>query len=171
MKKFFLVVFCVLGLFGCVSYDNYYQLDEYYLARRQMETARFETNDETTILSASAQVLQDLGFTLDETETKLGLITAYKNREAGSTGAKAALIFLAAMGGTTPVYDTEQKIYTTLVTTKSRESKGYNVRIEFARVIWNNMNQSRIEKIQDHEIYQDFFDKLSQSLFLTAYSI
>ncbi|MBR4475353.1 MAG: hypothetical protein IKP05_01575 [Alphaproteobacteria bacterium] len=171
MKKFFIICFCALGLFGCVSYDNYYQLDEYYLARRQMETARFETDDEKTILAASAGVLQDLGFTLDETETKLGLITAYKNREAGSTGAKAAIILLAAMGGTTPVYDTEQKIYTTLVSTKSREAKGYNVRIEFARIIWNNMNESRIEKIEEPEIYQDFFDKLSQSLFLTAYSI
>ena len=80
-------------------------------------------------------------------------------------------MFLAALGGTNPVYDTEQKIYTTLVTTKSRESKGYNVRIEFARIIWNNMNESRVEKIQDPEIYQDFFDKLGQSLFLEAYSI
>jgi len=171
MKKFLVICLCVLGLAGCVSYDNYYMLDENYLARRQMETARFETNDETTILTASAGVLQDLGFTLDETETKLGLITAYKNREAGSTAGKAAIILLAAMNGTQAVYDTEQKIYTTLVTTKSRESKGFNVRISFARIIWNNMHESRIEKIEDAKIYQDFFDKLSQSLFLTAHSI
>ena len=158
-------------LFSCASYENYYKLDENYLYRRQLETARFETDDESTILSASANVLQDLGFTLDETETKLGLITAYKNREATSKGAQTALVILAALGGTTPVYDTEQKIYTTLVSTKSKESKGYNVRVEFARVIWNNFNESRIEKIEDPEIYQDFFDKLSQSLFLTAHSI
>ena len=149
MKKFLVICLCVLGLAGCVSYDNYYMLDENYLARRQMETARFETNDETTILTASAGVLQDLGFTLDETETKLGLITAYKNREAGSTAGKAAIILLAAMNGTQAVYDTEQKIYTTLVTTKSRESKGFNVRISFARIIWNNMHESRIEKIEE----------------------
>ena len=158
-------------LVSCVSYDNYYKLDENYLARRQLETARFETDDESTILSASANVLQDLGFTLDETETKLGLITASKNREAMSRGAQTAIVLLAALGGTTPVYDTEQKIYTTLVSTKSRESKGYNVRVEFARIIWNNLNESRIEKIEDPEIYREFFDKLSQSLFLTAHSI
>ena len=132
---------------------------------------RFETNDEETILSASAGVLQDLGFTLDETETKLGLITAYKNREASSAGAKAAIILLSAMNNTQAVYDTEQKIYTTLVSTKSRESEGYNVRISFARVIWNNMHESRSEKIEDPKIYREFFDKLSQSLFLTAHSI
>ena len=171
MKKFLIICFCALGLVGCVSYDNYYALDQDYLARRQMETMRFETDKEETILSASAGVLQDLGFTLDETETKLGLITAYKNREAGNTGAKVALIMLSAMNGTQAVYDTEQKIYTTLVSTKSRESTGYNVRISFARIIWNNMHEARTEKIEDPKIYREFFDKLSESLFLTAHSI
>lgn len=123
------------------------------------------------MLVASAQVLQDLGFTLEESETELGLITASKDREAGSAGERVALVFLAALGGTQPVYDTNQKIYVTLVSTKSPTNVGYNVRVEFARVIWNNMNQARIEKIEDPEIYQDFFDKLSQSVFLTANNI
>ena len=171
MKKFLVICLGVIGLSGCVTYDNYYQLDENYLARRQMETMRFEADNEETILAASAGVLQDLGFTLDETETKLGLITAYKNREASSTGAKAAIILLAAMSDTQPVYDTEQKIYTTLVSTKSKESKGYNVRITFARVVTNNMHETRNEKITDQKTYRDFFDKLSQSLFLTAHEI
>jgi len=171
MKKFLAVCLCVLGLNGCVSYDNYYRLDDNYLARRQMETMRFDTNDEATILSASAGVLQDLGFTLDETETKLGLITAYKNREATSAGAKAAIILLSAMDGSQPVYDTEQKIYTTLVTTKSKNSSGYNVRISFARMVTNNLHETRNEEIDDPKIYREFFDKLSQSLFLTAHEI
>ena len=171
MKKFIVICLCVLGLNGCVSYDNYYQLDDDYLARRQMETMRFETNDEETILAASAGVLQDLGFTLDETETKLGLITAYKNREATSTGAKAAIILLSAMNKTQTVYDTEQKIFVTLVSTKSRESAGYNVRISFARTITNNMHETRNEEITDSKTYREFFDKLSQSLFLTAHEL
>ena len=173
MKKFFLICSCAIALFSCASYDNYYKLDENYLARRQMETARFETDNEELILSASAAVLQDLGFTIDETETKLGLITASKKREAGNTGAKLALIMLSALSKShePPVYDTEQKIYTTLVSNKSQNSNGYNVRIEFARIIWNNKNESRIEKIEDPEIYRDFFDKLGESLFLTAHSI
>ena len=171
MKKFIAICACIIGLAGCVTYDNYYQLDSDYLNRRQIETMRFETDDEETILAASAGVLQDLGFTLDETETKLGLITAYKNREASSTGAKAAIILLSAMSDTQPVYDTEQKIFTTLVSTKSKESKGYNVRISFARIIWNNMHESRTEKITDQKTYREFFDKLSQSLFLTAHEL
>lgn len=159
------------ALSGCASYKNYYRLDENYLSRRQLETRNFETGDEKLLLSSSAQVLQDLGFTLDETETDLGLITAYKDREAGSAGQKAGMIFLAAFFGTTPVYDTKQKIYVTIVSRKSSINDGYNVRAEFARVIFDNMNGTRLEKISDAGIYQDFFGKLSQSVFLTANNI
>lgn len=171
MKKIFVLFLLVVFMTsGCVSYEHYYKLDEQYLARRQLETRAYETQDEEALLVASAQVLQDLGFTLDESEIKLGLITANKDREAGSTGAKVGMILLAAFAGTQPVYDVNQKIYVTLVSTKNYNN-GYNVRIEFARVIWNNMNQARIEKIEDEEIYKDFFDKLSQSVFLTANNI
>ncbi len=156
---------------GCVSYTDYYRLDEEYLARRQLETKNFDTKDEELLLSSSAQVLQDLGFTLDETETNLGLITANKDREAGSTGQKVGMVLLAALAGTRPIYDVQQKIYVTLVTTKSKTNSGYNVRVEFARIIWDNMKNARTEKISDEEIYQDFFNKLSQSVFLTANNI
>lgn len=169
MKKIlFFCISLILVISGCASYKDYYLLDEQYLARRQLETRRFETDDEENMLIASAQVLQDLGFTLEESETKLGLITGSKDREAGSTAGKVGLIILAALAGTQAVYDTNQKIYVTLVSTKNTTSKGYNIRVEFARIIWNNMNEARIEKIEEPEIYQDFFDKLSQSVFLTA---
>lgn len=172
MKNVFILFLMVsFVVSGCVSYDHYYKLDEQYLARRQLETRRYDTNDEEALLVASAQVLQDLGFTLDESETKLGLLTASKDREAGSTGEKVGVFVLAVLFGTPMIYDTNQKIYVTLVSTKSHNGDGYNVRIEFARIIWDSAKNARIEKIQDEEIYKDFFDKLSQSVFLTANNI
>jgi len=177
MKRFvslLLLLFLVPLLVSCglsSSYSNYYKLDRGYLARRQLETVRFETNNEDMILSSSVQVLQDLGFIINESEIKLGLITATKNREAGSTAGKVALIIASAFIGQPAVYDTKQKIYVTLVSTKSREAKGFNVRVEFTRMVWNNVNETRIEKIKDPEIYRDFFNKLGQSLFLTANAI
>ena len=171
MKKIISAFLTICILSGCVSYSDYYKLDEQYLARRQLETRNFETANEELLLSSSTQVLQDLGFTLDETETSLGLITANKDREAGSVGQKVGMILLAALAGTQPIYDEKQKIYVTLVSTKSKTNVGYNVRVEFARIIWNNMKNARIEKISDEEIYQDFFSKLSQSVFLTAHNI
>lgn len=171
MKKITNFLLAISLLSGCASYKDYYKLDEQYLARRQLETRNFETKDEELLLSASAQVLQDLGFTLDETETELGLITANKDRDASTTGEKIGMIFLAALAGAQPIYDEKQKIYVTLVSTKSNTNSGYNVRVEFARIIWDNMKNARVEKIGDEEIYQDFFGKLSQSVFLTAHNI
>ena len=45
MKRL-LAVLTVFMLAGCVSYNNYYQLPVDYLERRQIETRRFETNNE-----------------------------------------------------------------------------------------------------------------------------
>lgn len=167
MKRLF-VFLSLCFLFGCVSYDNYYRLQPDYLERRQIETRRFDTNNEEDMLVASAQVLQDLEFTLETSDTSLGLLTATKDREVGSTAGQTALIVLAALGGTTPVYDVNQKIYVTLVSNKSQDNDGYNVRVSFARIIWNNMNEARVERILDPQIYVDFFDRLGQSMFLTA---
>jgi hypothetical protein len=166
MKKF-IAILMVFGLGACVSYDHYYELPENYLAVRQMQTRNFETKDEDAMLTAAAQVLQDLEFTISESETKLGMISATKNREAGSTGEK---VFAALFGGRNATYDTEQKIYATVVSTHSK-NRGYNVRLVLSRTVWNNRGQPRSEEIDDEDIYRDFFNKLGQSMFLTANDI
>ena len=56
MKRL-LAIISVCFLTGCVSYRNYYQLPVDYLERRQIETRRFETDNEEDMLVASAQVL------------------------------------------------------------------------------------------------------------------
>lgn len=165
MKKLLVCLFFLLNLYGCASYQNYYKLDEDYLKRRQMETRFFEVKDEEKMLISASQVLQDMEFIIDESETKLGLITASKNKEVGNSAGKVAVIFLAALGGSQPIYDVEQKIYVTIVSTK--HSNGYNLRADFSRIIWNNMGEARVEKINDEETYQGFFEKLNQSVFLT----
>lgn len=171
MNKFILVCVCAL-IGGCASYADYYKLDADYLQRRQLETRYFETSDEKAIVVASAQLLQDLGFTLEESETSLGLLTASKDREAAPVAQKVGIIVLSALAGTQPIYDVKQRIYVTLVSSKNGKKNGYNVRVEFARVIVDNQGTSRAERlIADKKIYDDFFDKLSQSVFLTANSL
>ena len=52
------------------------------LKHRQLQTRRFETADEKKILSASAALLQDIGFTIEESETELGVLLGSKTRSA-----------------------------------------------------------------------------------------
>ena len=171
MKNLLLALLILLTTASCVSFDDHFKLDAQYLFRRQVQTRRFEADDENAMLVASAQVLQDLGFTLKESETKLGLITASKSREASTTAAKVGIIALAILAKEVPNYDKEQNIFTTLVTTKSRDSRGFNVRVEFAREIITNQGDRRLQVIHDPEIYKEFFDKLSQSVFLAAHDL
>ena len=48
------------------------------LAQRQLQTRRFDTTDEQKILKTCAALLQDTGFTIDESEAKLGIMIASK---------------------------------------------------------------------------------------------
>lgn len=170
MKKYsFLIFLLYIFVSGCsISYNSFYKLDDKYLERRQLETKFFETNDEDKILSSSVQVLQDLGYIISETNMYLGIITGTKNRDAGSTGQKIGALITAALFGATPVYDVSQQIYVTLVSSKSKGNKGYNIRVEFATIIYNNIGTYRVERRLEPNIYKEFFEKLSQSVFLTA---
>jgi predicted transcriptional regulator len=168
MKRFLMLI--LLTVSACTSYKDYYRLDDKYLSRRQQETRNFMVENEEQMISASAQVLQDLGFNIEESDVKLGLIVAAKDREAGSTAGKAGIVLLSLFSGSQPIYDVSQKIYVTLVSTKSKND-GYNVRVKFARIVTNSIRQSRIEKIENIAIYKDFFERLGQSLFLTVNNI
>jgi hypothetical protein len=147
------------------------------LAQHQNELRRFDTNDETFVLSAASGVMQDLGFTIEETSAKAGLIVASKDRDAVETGQVASAIMMAALisalgGKADPVWEKNQKIRLSLATRRAADGNGTVVRVTFQRVIWNTKNQiSRVESINDPVIYQQFFDKLSQSLFLEAHQI
>lgn len=147
------------------------------LGQRQMQTRRFDTADERAILAATAGVFQDLGFTTEETKASAGLIVGSKDRDAVESGQVAGQMFfallVAAMGGKAdPVWDSNQKIRLSVVTKPAADRGAIVVRATFQRVVWNTKNQvSRVETIGTPEIYQQFFDRLSQSVFLEAHQI
>lgn len=145
------------------------------LANRQAQSRRFDTADEAFILGAATGVLQDLGFGIDESSGSTGMLVASKERDAIESGQVAGQLLLAglvaAMGGRAdPVWEKDQKIRISVITRTVSQSTV--VRVIFQRVIWNTKNQvSRVETISDPLIYQTFFDRLAQSVFLEANQI
>lgn len=168
LSAIFYVAFYLTGCATTVPKEAL-QLSPTSLEDRQMQTRRFEGSSENEILSASAGVLQDLGFQINESETDLGIIVCSKERDATESGQVAAAVLVALLGGSMPI-DNKQKIKASLVV---KPDKGaFNVRITFQRLVWNNHNQlSKVEGVREPEIYQEFFDKLSKSIFLEANKI
>lgn len=147
------------------------QLSPESFALRQLQTRSFDTKDEKQLLVAGAGVLQDLGFNIDESETGLGVIVGSKERDATEAGQVAAAVVVALLGGGAMPIDKEQKIRASLITRPTGKSK-INLRITLQRVVWNTQGQvSKIQSLEDPEVYRDFFDKLSKSVFLEAHAI
>lgn len=140
------------------------------LEDRQRETRIFATTDENEILAASAAVLQDLGFTLEESETDLGVIVASKDRDATEADQVAGRVVLAVFFGVWSPIDDVQKIRVSLITRPlTGDREGIAVRVTFQRVVWDTEgNISKNESLDDATLFQAFFDKLSKSVFLEA---
>lgn len=213
---------------------------------RQLQTKRYDTNDEKMVLTASASVLQDLGFQLDESTPDLGIIVGSKTRDATDAGQVTMAIFIAILGGGDTPIDKHQTIRVSLVTTpmvrpqenasgasqkqlltseainaacvrvstklqqglneelrnvmptadamqtgkslaarfandlnvellqrmKKQDFGATRVRVTFQRVVVNTQGQvSRMEALATPELYQEFYEKLSKSVFLEANDI
>ena len=145
-------------------------------AKRQSQMRVFDTDSEAEVLVAVAAVLQDIGFLIDESEMQLGLIVGSKERSAIQPGEVAAKVTLAVavtlITGEVmdPVYDERQTMRVSVVTTPVEEKKGTAVRVSFQRIVFTNTGLvSKKQVLGSEEIYQEFFAKLSKSLFLGAH--
>ena len=164
-------MFAGIIISACASYENLYVPDAKYLERRNIETRIFDTNNTKELLIASAQLLQDMGYKITETDIDIGVITASKLREKGNAFGKGLLIVAAALNGQQAVYEDTQKFYVSIVTTKVN-NKQIKTRVTFAHVVYDNLGKVvKIEKLNDVNLYKEFFDKLGQSVFLTANNI
>lgn len=147
------------------------------LATRKLQSRRFDTQDERLLLQAAAGVLQDLGFTIDDARAGAGLIVASKERDAvevQQVAGQVLLVLLAAAAGTqhNPVWEKDQHIRAAIVVTAGADRASSIARITFQRVVMNTNNRvSRVETIDDAQIYRAFFDALAQSVFLDANEI
>ncbi len=167
------------GFVGCQSLPkDALMLGPESLANRQLQTRRFDGLGEKDALVAGAGVLQDLGFTITESETSLGVVVGDKDRSAFRAEQIMGAVLIGILSGTIMPVDKNQKIIASLVTRPVLDSQGHAVpdgffvRITFARIVWNTANQiTTAEQLTDIKLYEGFFDKLSKSVFLEGQKI
>jgi hypothetical protein len=173
------IVLCLIGLGGCTGttvQPEDLRLTPETTAKRQSQMRIFDTDNEAEVLVAIVAVLQDIGFLIDESEIQLGLIAGSKERSAIQPGEVAASYTLAIVAtlltgeAVDPVYAERQTMRVSVVTTPVEEKKGTAVRVNFQRLVFTNKGTiSRKEVLGSDEIYQEFFARLSKSLFLGAH--
>ena len=140
------------------------------LADRQLQTRVFETDNEGKLLEASAAVLQDLGFTIEESEVKCGVIVCSKDRNV-TEFYDVGLSIIASLFFIDYEYANRQKVLASLVTRPLEEDR-IAVRITFQHLVWDTKKELiKNERVNAAKIYQEFFSKLSKSVFLTAHEI
>ena len=183
----------ILGglLSGCVQQmpkvESFFALTPESAQHRALQTRMFDTSDEKELLSASAAVLQDLGFQIEESAKEVGMLRAAKERGAREYGqelAQSLLFILLAITGKAVIMpvDVHQQINATLVTRRSEtDASRFSVRILFHRSVWKGdgntgdqhipPGEQSLGMIYDGKIYQQFFAKLSKGVFLDAHQI
>ena len=166
---------------------DFFELTPESVKHRALQTRMFETSDEKELLSASAAVLQDLGFQVEESSVGVGMLRAAKERSARHVGQEIwqSIVFVLMLISQKPYIipvDLHQQIGATLITRQvSDGASRFTVRILFHRTVWKGdgnsgdqyipPGQQRMEMIYDGKIYQQFFSKLSKGLFLEAHQI
>lgn len=162
-------------LAGCVTAPkDTFVLTPQLLEQRQLETRRYDGITDADLLSASANVLQDLGFNLENSESKLGVLTASKERDATNAGEIAAAVVVALLGGKATAVSKDQTIRVALVVRPSNDSTGKAVstsnlvRVTFQRIVRRTDGSMNAETLRDTKLYQDFYERLSKSVFLEA---
>ena len=173
--KILFLIFVCLGIIGCASIPKgFLKPSETSLEKRQLQIRQYDTTDEVKIITSVAGVLQDLGFTLDDSETELGLVVASKAANAKSGGQIAgAFLFDVFFGtSTTKECDKSQVLKASVITKPSLDGKKIAVRVTFQRVIYDMENHlKRVETVSEPDIYQKFYDSLSKAIFLEAQKI
>lgn len=209
-----LIIAAPLALIGCATRipENAFVVSEELLKQRQMQSRKFEGLTEESAIVSSAQVLQDMGYNLDDSEVELGVLSASKDRDATNAGEIIGAVLVAAFFGVSTPVSKHQKIRVSLVVQpagsesvippayaggkapnlaqaakraldeldpstreqvidKAREPGNYIVRATFQRIVTRTDNSTFVQTINEPQVYEEFFDKLSKSVFVEAQRI
>jgi hypothetical protein len=171
-----------LALAGCAAEmpPDYMAIQPRDAADREMQGRRFDGIGEKELLDAAVGVLQDLGFTVDITNTELGFVQGAKEREAKASGQVLVITIialLAASQGSSASIPAgqmreDQTISVLLSVRPARENdpRSHIVLVTFHRHLRQPL-QRTAGPLREPELYQSFFELLSKALFLQAHKL
>lgn len=178
MTKRLTIIVVMILVVGCESMSPHsFLVTPEMLAQRQLETRRYDGIKEEDLLSACANLLQDLGFQLENSEPRLGVLTVSKQRDAKDAGEIIVSFIVAMLSGKPVPYSKDQSIRAALVVRPVNDSNGtvlpddHYVRVTFQRLVRRTDNSIYVETLRDPKLYEGFYEKLSKSVFIEAQKI
>lgn len=135
---------------------------------RERQTALFPAASEERLLVEATQVLQDLGFTIEESAARFGVLAGSKDRDATEApqviGQVALMVAFAVLGAQyNPTWDSDQVIRATL-STRQISTQEASLRVSFERIVTDNRGMSRVEELTAPEFSSGFFEKVRAGL-------
>lgn len=116
------------------------------VAARARQTRRFDTGDEALMLQSAIGALQDLGFTIEESQAASGVIVGSKLSGA--------------------------RIRAQVSVRRIPQQRAMLVRATFQRIVPQPGAMLALgDTLDDPALYQGFFERIAQSVFLTAHEI
>lgn len=136
-------------------------------AVRERQIALFHNVTEQRLLLEGTQVLQDLGFTIEESASQYGVLAGSKDRDAVEApevaGQIALMVGLALLGQHyNPTWDQDQVIRATLTTRPVEDA--VRMRVSFERIVTTNTGISRAEELDAPEFSTGFFEQVRSGL-------
>lgn len=135
----------IVVICGCTSSkEHLLKMDESQVKLRSMQTRAFDSTDKDKMLRTVIYALQDLGYIVNEANEVIGTVSAH------TTDIKYKLF--------------EKKVYPLLITVTVRP-KGETQLLVRANAQYNE------KAVNNPLVYQNFFNVLEKSVFLTAQEI
>lgn len=156
---------------GCASAANAQRLPVTPMGVREVQTRFFDGVSSTTAMKAVIDTLQDGGFTIDRTDSALGLIVGTRQNIHRPSSDQKALKYLAVgltyglaalfPWGKSLAVEVEASVNVTAI------DDGVRVRVALQRrTLDKNGRAEKSEALTEGILYQDLFELLGRSLFV-----
>lgn len=156
---------------GCASSGNAQRIPVTPMGVREVQTRFFDGVNSTAAMKAVIDMLQDGGFTIDRTDSALGLIVGTRQTIRRPSDEQKALKYLAVgftyglaalfPWGKTLAVEVEASVNVTAI------DDGVRIRVALQqRTLDKNGRTEKSEALTEGILYQDLFELLGRSLFV-----
>ncbi len=160
-SKLILITFSLLSLISCVHKNPSLDMDHSALQLRQFQKRELNSTNEIEVMKTAVSALQDLGFTVKNANSELGIINAEMQISDSSSFSQYMQSWIFEETTIASVKHLDATINVEKISDK------VIMRVNFVTKALNKVGGIiRSEPILDPKFYQEFFNRIDKALFL-----